>query len=239
MENTNEAVAPVETPVAQEPKTETISEALKTAVPSTKEPEVVGLDKFLELKKQNKELKRSYQDLERRITEGESVKEVTPDLQALAEEHNVDIGFLQKLAKNIENKAQKDIDERIEARLAPITQREQAEFIDKQFNTHFGAAMESLPDYKDIVNPEVIKTLSLDPKNGKKTFAQLIEETYGNAITGRRTIETTKPGGGKEPEEVDIARAQKDGDYFKEIMADPKKKAEYNKGMTTRLNKFL
>ena len=94
--------------------------------------------------------------------------------------------------------------------------------------------MERAPEFKAIANPEVIKSLAILPQNAKKTLSQILEETYGNAITGKRTIETTSPGGGKEPEPLDIKRAEKDIEYFKEVMADPKKKAQYNEAMLKR-----
>ncbi len=235
-------VTPAEEPKAPEadaPKVETIGDALQTGEPEVpdKEQETVPLAQFLELKKDNKELRKSLKNIEQRLTDGETPKDVASDLQALADEHNIDPAFLKKFAKNIEDKARKDIEEKIDERLAPINASQRQAHIDKQFEIHYAAAMKDMPDYTGIVNPEVIKQLSMDPKNGKKTFAQLIEETYGNAISGKRTIETTKPGGGKEPETVDVERAQKDPEYYAEVMANPTLKKEYNKGLTERLSK--
>jgi len=96
-----------------------------------------------------------------------------------------------------------------------------------------------MPEYENLVNREVIKVLSLDPKNANKTFAQLIEETYGKAITGKRTIETTKPGGGKEPTEIDFDKALKDTEYFKEIMSNPTLKKKYNDSISSRVSRYL
>jgi hypothetical protein len=86
---------------------------------------------------------------------------------------------------------------------------------------------------------EVIKTLSLDPKNSNKTISQLIEETYGNALPGKRSIEQNKPGGSKESGEIDFDRAKKDGSYFKEIMADPGLKKKYNDNLIGRVGGHL
>ena len=53
-------------------------------------------------------------------------------------------------------------------------------------------------------------------------------------LLGKRTIETTQPGGGNDPEPLNIQRAEKDIEYFKQVMADPKKKAQYNEAMLKR-----
>jgi len=97
--------------------------------------------------------------------------------------------------------------------------------------------MERMPEYNGIANPEVIKALATNPANAKKTLSQIMEEAYGGAIQGKPTIETTKAGGGKQPEKVDFNRAQTDSDYFKQVMDNPKLKAEYNsKAMNDVLN---
>lgn len=50
--------------------------------------------------------------------------------------------------------------------------------IDAAFRKYFALAMDTLPQYKDIVDSAVIKELSLEPANGNKTLSQLIIETY-------------------------------------------------------------
>jgi len=56
----------------------------------------------------------------------------------------------------------------------------------------------------------VIKALAFNPANKNKTYSQLLDEAYGNALTGRRTIETTTPRGGAKDTKVDMQRAQSD-----------------------------
>jgi len=70
-------------------------------------------------------------------------------------------------------------------------------------------------------------------------MTQILEEAYGNAITGKRTIETTKPGGGKEPTEVDYHRAQTDSEYFKQIMDSPNLKKKYNEKAMDEVTRLL
>lgn len=223
---------------ADAPK-ETMGELFKADEPAPeakpKEAETVPLATYLETKKENKEMMKAIKDLQAKVEQGATRVEVSEDIAAIGEEFGVDAKFLAKLSSAIEAKAKAQAKAEREAELAPLKERERAEKIDAAFKKHFGDAMEAMPEYKEVVNAEVIKTLSLDPKNKDKTFAQIIEETYGHAITGKRTIETTMPGGGKEPSEIDYAKAGKDPEYFKTIMANPALKAEYNKSLHKRL----
>ena len=222
----------------EETAEQTIGDIINPVVEERK-PETVGLDKFLEIKKENKELKNQLNDLARRIEEGDNKQDVADDIEALADEHDIDRKFLTKLVKTIESNVEKKSEEKFNSRLAPLTESAKQSKIDTAFKSAFEGTIEQMPEYKNIVNADVIKTLSLDPKNAKKTFSQLIEETYGNAITGKRTLETTKPGGGKEPVELDVNRAKQDPEYFKEVMASPKLRKEYNDGLLDRVSKFL
>lgn len=210
---------------------ETIGDVLNTKQEEPKEKPTVGLDKFLELKKENKELSKALKAIEKKLEEGVTEEEISDDIDDLAEEFNVDKKFLSKLEKSIESR----MESKLESKLKPITEEKNAEKIDKVFKQHYEKAIAEMPEYTNIVNPEVIKQLSLNPANSKKTFQQLIEETYGNALGGKRTIESSIPRGGKEPTEVDFDRASKDSEYFKEIMANPTLKAKYNNNLGLRL----
>lgn len=219
-------VPPVDKPAVETPKT--VEQILET-VP---EKETVGLDKFLELKKENKEFKKSIKDLEAKIADGASGKEVSADIAALSEEYpDVDPNFLNKLSAAIKAQVREESKAEIESRIKPLEAKERTAKIDDAFKTHYNLAMEKMPEFKAIVNPDVIKTLSLDPKNSNKTFSQIIEETYGSALTGKRTMDTTTPAGGKEPGPLDFQKARSNATYFDEVMADPTLKAEYNKKM--------
>lgn len=212
-ENTQEATPELEQTIAQ-----VIAE-----VPESK-ADTVPLSVFLETKKETKELKQAIKDLQDSANRGATTKEVSKDIASLGEKFGVDADFLAELSDVIRAGAK----EEAELAVKPIKEKERADAIEKAFSKAYSQAMETMPEYKEIVNANVIKMLSLDPSNANKTFPQLIEETYGNAVGGKRTIESTTPGGGKEPAPLDYNRATQDSAYFKEVMANPKLKAEYN-----------
>jgi hypothetical protein len=215
-----------------EQKEQTIGEVLETKPEEPKEKPTIGLDKFLEIKKENKQLAKALKDLEAKLDTGATSEEISDDLNDLAEEFDVDKKFLSKLEKKIESR----LESKFESKLKPLTEEKTIKRIDEAFKTHFTKALEEMPEYTNIVNPDVIKQLSLNPANSKKTFQQLIEETYGNALGGKRTIETSQPRGGKEPTEIDFERARKDTAYFNEVMSNPTLKAKYNSSIESRLN---
>lgn len=225
MQEESNVAQPVPEEAPQEQPTqeaqETVGEVLKQ---EEEKPETVSLAKFMKEKRARQELEAQIADLQTKANEGATKTEIATDLKALAEEHNIDAGFLSKLAKAIEAQAEA----RIEERLKPITEKEKQAKIDSAFQAGFGKAMENMPEYQEIVNPDVIKTLSLNPNNANKTFRQLIEETYGNALGGRKTIEKAVPRGGNASGELDYNRAKRDSAYYKEVMADPVLKSQYN-----------
>lgn len=232
-----------------------VKEAVVETKPETKEVATIGKvletkeDKsegktvpeaaFLELKKANKALAKDMKALQASIESGDSKEDVSADIESLAEEHNIDKSFLKKFAKAIRQEAEKDVEDKVSSRLKPLEAKDRADKIEKVFGEHFDAAMAEMPEFKGKVNRNVIKTLSLDPANENKTFSQLIEETYGNAIGGKRTLEQTTPRGGKATDKVDINRAAKDRSYLTEVLSDPDTKKEYNEGLIERLSAHL
>lgn len=222
-----EAPAPKEPETPAEP---TIGDALK--VEEKKQPDSVPLARLNKEIARKKELEAEIEKLKSQtVDENLSKKEISSSLKDLAVKHNIDADFLSELAGAIRKEADADIEER----LRPLNEREKNEKIDKAFQTGFTKAMENMPEYDGIVNANVIKKLSLDPENANKTFRQLIEDTYGNSLSGKRTIETTTPRGGNTAGNVDIEKARTDPAYFKEVMADPDLKKQYNDGLAQRI----
>lgn len=120
-------------------------------------------------------------------------------------------------------------------KLEQIEERDRRAQLEATFKLHLDRALENAPEYKDIANVEVIKQMAFNPANANKTYKQLLEEAYGNALTGRRTIETTTPRGGAKDTKLDMKRAQTDTEYRREVLADPELKKQYNEGLHNRI----
>ncbi len=120
-------------------------------------------------------------------------------------------------------------------KLERIEKNEQMSRMEKVFYENLSKTLDNNPEYKDVVNIEVIKALAFNPANANKTYKQLLEEAYGNAIGGRRTVETTIPRGGAKDTKVDMDRARTDTAYRHEVLADPELRKQYNEGLTDRV----
>jgi|15BtaG_2_1085339.scaffolds.fasta_scaffold00263_10 hypothetical protein len=226
-EDVNDATETEEKAPAAE---ETIGDSLPASEKTKKggKPDTIPFDVFENMKKELKEEIRSLKD--DKDTKESVVGDL--DLKDLSSKHDVSQEFLADFAQAIEGKAISKFEDRFKG----IEAKEAAAEFDKKFATLLDNALEISPDYSDIINADVIKTLAQKPENQDKTVSKLIEETYGKAVTGRRSAETTTPGGGQEPQKLDLNKAQTDPAYFKEVMADPTLKKEYNEGLEKRIN---
>jgi vacuolar-type H+-ATPase subunit I/STV1 len=214
-------ITPVDEPTVEE--AQTIEEVFKAE--EAESSDHVPLATHLETKKQLKDLKRTIKELQE--SKG-TAEEISDDIDSLTDEYpDLDPVFLKKLTSGLKKEIRKEMDND----LKPLREEAKQERINSAFETHFAKALELAPEYKGIANAEVIKTLSLDPKNAKKTFVQIIEDAYGSAVVGRRPMDSTTPRGGHEPETVDLDRAARDEKYLEQILSNPKSKKEYNDAM--------
>lgn len=161
----------------------------------------------------NKEIQRR-KDLEAELIELRGELEADPEVDDVEDSPEV-----QKLAERLES----------------IEKKEKVAKMEAAFAQGLNKALENAPEYKDIVNVSVIKALAFDPLNANKTYKNLLEEAYGNAIPGRRTVETTTPRGGAKDTKLDRERAKSDTKYRREVLADPELKKQYNEGLTDRV----
>lgn len=120
-------------------------------------------------------------------------------------------------------------------KLEQIERKENMSRMEKVFYENISKTLDNNPEYKEVVNIEVIKTLAFNPANANKTYKALLEEAYGNATPGRRTVETTIPHGGAKETKLDRERAKTDTAYRREVLADPELKKQYNEGLTDRV----
>jgi hypothetical protein len=197
-----------------------------------KESRTVPEAVLIEQKRENKELKKDLAELKELIKSGASNSEVSNDLKEIAEEHNVDIDFLNKLTKSIKGTLEAEFNEKIK----PIAEKGKREEYDRVFNQHYDRVLENLPEYKGIADKDTVKMLSLSPDNANRTLKQILDTTYGRFLTGKKTLESVKGKTGETITDIDFGRARKDGEYFKEIMADPELKKKYNENLVSRIN---
>jgi len=222
--------------VPEQKQQETINDIVQE--PKETPKETVGLDKYMTEKKARQAAEKKIADLEQAIKDGATQKEISSDIEAIGNEYGVDKDFLVKLTKSIKSELGSEFD----SKLKPITEEKEKVKFDSTFNQKLNDALENMPEYKNIVNPDMLKQLVLARDgsgkliNGNISMEQLIENTYVNALGGKRVLETTTPRGRQEPLEVDFEKARTDSAYFGEVMANPTLRAKYNSNIEKRLN---
>lgn len=209
----------------EESKVETIADLL-----TEEKDDRVPLKTFLETKKEKKALEREISELKEQAKKGATKTEINSDLKSIAEKYDVDANFLEELSASIYSKAK----EEAETAIKPILEEKSREKIDIALMESINKALETMPEYEGVANKEVLKSLSKIPENRNKTFQQIIEETYSKTVTGKRTMETSTPRGGKEGS-YDEERMRTDPQYFSEVMASPELKKKYNDSLVGRL----
>ena len=206
----------------------TVGDTLADVSTEKKVPDSVPYSRLQKEVQKRKELEAQLAELTTRAKDEQlSNRDVDADLAKIADEYGLDQAGLDKVAQAIKGQLSADMEER----LRPITERETQARKEQIFNQHFTKAMEGLSELKDVVNPEVIKQLAFSPANANKTYTQLIQETYGNMVKGRETLESTVPRGGNFDGAFDYGKAKTDPAYFEHIMASPTLKAKYNESM--------
>ena len=226
-----EEVKPNTNLTVEEKKEATVGEILGQ---ENKEAKLVPESALIQYKKDNKEMKKELEELRQQISEGATKKEVSSTVKDLAKKFNVDEEFLSELAGTMKKEAKSELEEEFGSKIKSFEEKDKAKKIDEVFNQTFDKILEENPEYKGIVNKDVIKALALNPINANKSFSKIIEESYGHLVKGKKTMETTTPRGGNDGE-IDFSKARSDTKYFEQIMADPILKKKYNEGLASRL----
>lgn len=200
---------------------------IEDAIPQAKD--TVGLSKYLDEKNKRKEAEAQalalQVELERLQSQGGTKEEMDDAVEQIAQKYT---DVAPELLNDIVSAAERRIEQKYGSKLASIEAERQRETVDKKFNELYTRTLSEMPEYSGVVNPEVIKSLALNPANAKKTMQQIVEEAYGNAIVGRKTLESTSGATRRNAGEIDFSNMN-DKDW-EAVESDPelkKKHSEY------------
>lgn len=212
----------------------TIADAVNES--SNKAPDQIPYNRFQEKVNENKELKSRLDKLETMINDNQSKDKVEDDIADIADEYGIEADVLDKVAQSLYSKAEKAVEEK----LAVITERERRTQQDQIISKMIDDAIESNPDYKDVVNKDVIRQLANNSDNHNKTISSLLHETYGSLVNKKiEGMENNTPGKTETIEKLDFERAITDSDYMKKVKADSSLKDEFNKKQMEQLTQYL
>lgn len=244
MDKTKETPTPEEVKVQETAKAEADKKVADAAIKDAKvgdvvqepikEVKTVPEAVFLEEKKERKELARKVKELEQLVSEGLSKGDSKNEIKEIADEFGITEEAVSKLIKTVGQKTRSEVEKEISEKFGSLEVKNNAEKVQKTFDEHFDKLIEAMPEYKKLANKEVIRTLSLDPKNANKTFSKILEEAYGHLVTGKPTIETTQARAGNSDTALDYSKLN-NSEYLKEVFANPELKAKYNEGLLNRL----
>ena len=232
--------APEAKPAEPKKEQKTIGEITDQQSKKERDSDSIPLSKFLEIKNENKELRNSLKNLESKLRDGASrgaVNEAIDDIKEAAEELDIDEKVLKRIIALAEKRAGKNSEE-LSEKLKNLESKDKDNQRQSLISKLIKDALDDYPQYKDVANPKILKHIFALPENSDKTALQVLEETYGNAIKGRKTIEGTSPqGGGNDDGTVDLAKAKTDIEYFRKVMANPKLKAQYNEQLISNASR--
>lgn len=146
-----------------------------------------------------------------------------PDLKEVIEgyEGQVDPNFIKRLLDK-----QRKPNEKLSADLQEIKSQLRQEEFNKTFDKALDKSLNENPEYKGIVNPDVIKKLILDPDNKDKTVTEVIEETYGQVTFSKRTLESTRKNVNAD-DLTDFSDLNDNPDKLAKIKANPESYKKY------------
>ena len=211
--------------------TQTLGELM---TPKQPEPanDTVPLSKYMDEKRE----RRALEDRIAELTKSSTGDDLAGRLSTLAEKYEASPELLKEIGKVIaENKkdAMDSVDQKINAILPKFAELENSKKIEqfnKVFSDRFDTLIADQPEYKDVANMEVLKQLAMLPSNSHLTLNQLAENTYGNAVKGKKSIESGKSSGGSDTASVDFSKMT--DEQWETVKQSPELKAAYGEYIT-------
>lgn len=211
----------------------------------------VPLKKFMEEKKARKEAEERAaraeqlaQEIEAERAHSRTRGTSNGTISDLAEKYDVSEEFIQDMlnvsyAVNREA-IRKEIDEEYSPRLAEIDKiksKEQQQQFDKQFNDLLNESLSDMPEFKDIIDKDDLKTWIKSGKYSKLTLPQLIEEKYGKFVApGKKSLDS----GYVQSREQNVPEPSNmtDQDWVN-IENNPELKKKWQGSLEDRLRKYM
>lgn len=219
----------------------TAGEALKE---QPKQPKMVPESQLLALKGT---LEKQINSLKDQITQGATKDDVEEAREAMKKKWPENTEFIDSVidtikktkstGKPVKKDEPTDSDEESDEDKEKDSETKKAEEtrVNALIDEHYTKTLAAMPEYKILVTKSAFKALVSAPENTHKSFAKIVEDNYGHLVEGKGSIDKANSGNGGEPADIDFNKAAKDQTYLKEILSDPKTKAEYNKGLLSRL----
>ena len=181
-----------------------------------------------------KEANSTIEDLKAQLDakKGDDGQMSDADVEAIAAKHGVDPAFAKDLLNLSQSKATEAVaktEEKLTKELEDQKNERNQEKLDQAFDAAFNKSSEEYGDLE--IDKEAVKDLYFTRKasNQELTVADVLQSLYG-AASGKATTEDDARGDDRNVgETIDFAKASKDPELLKKVMADPKAKKDYYK----------
>lgn len=215
---------------------------------SEKAEETVPLKKYMVEKNSKRALEKQVQDLQTEITRlqtsGMTASEVKIDVKELAKKYDMDEDALADILQASYNMSKERITKEIEDKLTPqlaefegMKKEKEKQAFELKFQTALDQTLNDMPEFKDLVDKEDLKTWIRSGKYSKLSLPQLIEQKYGKFVQGKKTIENNyNPT--RESAPIDISKPLSDEEILR-MDKDPELKKRWAQGLQDRLRNVL
>ena len=229
---------PVEQPKEDVEKIEQLEQLVE------KTDDAIPLKKFMAEKNARREAEQKAKELAAELERVRNTPKVdTPaSIKAISEQYDINEDILNAILNASYTMTKDKVREELEAELNPKLAEFESikkEKIQNEFENKFTGllndTLKEMPEYKDLVDAEDIKTWVKSGQYSNLSMAQLIEQKYGKFVQGKKTVES-----GRSAREVEVADVSNmtDADYLK-LDSDPALKEKWAKSLPDRLRSIL
>lgn len=233
---------PVETEVQKDEVPKETIEQLETLAEKT--DDAIPLKKFMAEKNARREAEQKAKELESELTKLRTApKTETPaSIKAISEKYDIGEDVLSDILNASYVMTKDKVREELEAEFNPklaefesIKRENSQKTFETKFNDALTDTLKDMPEYKDLIDTDDLKTWVKSGKYSKLNLSQLIEQKYGKFVQGKKTIEQ-----GHSAREVEVADVSNmtDADYQK-LDSDPALKEKWAKSLPDRLRSIL
>lgn len=233
---------PVETEVKKEEAPKETLEHLETLAEKT--DDAIPLKKYMAEKNAKREAESKVAELQAELEKARNApKSETPaSVRAISEQYDISEDVLNAILNASYTMTKDKVREELEAEFSPklaefetIKQEKTKHEFETKFNDALTDTLNDMPEYKDLVDTDDLKTWVKSGKYSKLNLPQLIEQKYGKFVQGKKTIEQGYSA--KEVDVVDVSNMT-DNDYMK-LDSDPALKEKWAKNLPDRLRSIL
>ena len=217
-------------------------EQLETLV--EKADDAIPLKKYMAEKNARREAEKKAKELESEITKlrTQPQSETPASIKAIAEQYDINEDVLKAIVDVSRTMTKQEVREELEAELNPklaefekIKQDKTRVEFENKFNTMLDETFKEMPEYKDLVDIDDLKTWVKSGKYSKLSLPQLIEQKYSKFVVGKKTLEQGHSS--REVPEVDVKNMSNE-DYLK-LDSDPTLREKWAGSLEDRLRKFM